>query len=239
MLAGGTWTETVLYSFAGQNGDGANPYAGVVIGHDGALYGTTAGGGASGQGTVFRLAPPRLPGGAWTETVLYSFSGASDGAFPMAALTVGPGGILYGTTGGGGAANACSSCGTVFELTPPSGSGPWQETVLHSFQGPSSGDGFHPAAGVSIGAGGALYGATELGGTLGWGAVFKLTPPSAGSGDWSEAIIADFNYFNGANPSGGLVSGGAGILYGAALNGGNTACAVTGQLCGTIFRVTR
>jgi len=62
--SGGAWTYAVLYNFAGLSGDGAYPYAGVAIGKDGVLYGTTGSGGSSGKGTVFSLTPPRSPGRA-------------------------------------------------------------------------------------------------------------------------------------------------------------------------------
>jgi len=88
---GGAWTEAVLYSFAGENGDGAFPSGGIVVGKGGVLYGTTEYGGSSGScvfydsvpgcGTVFQLTPPLTAGGAWTETVLHNFSGENgDGA---------------------------------------------------------------------------------------------------------------------------------------------------------------
>jgi len=119
---GGPWTRKVLHSFTGATGDGAYPFAGVVIGSGGVLYGTTVGGGGStactsgsapGCGTVFSLTPPASPGGAWTEGVLYSFTGG-DGSDPRAGVVIGPGGALYGTTAGGGGSNN----GTVFALVP-------------------------------------------------------------------------------------------------------------------------
>jgi uncharacterized repeat protein (TIGR03803 family) len=96
---------TTLYSFTGS--DGANPSAGLIADAAGNLYGTTAGGGASGQGTVFQLDPSGNP------TVLYSFTG-SDGSHPRAVLNADAAGNLYGTTISGGAQDA----GTVFQLTP-------------------------------------------------------------------------------------------------------------------------
>ena len=112
------WTETVLYSFCSQPScsDGVNPYAGLIADKEGALYGTTlAAGVAQLGGTVFKLAPPAKGQTAWTETVLYRFSGGSDGADPFAGLIADKQGALYGTTIGGG--SGCSSgCGTVFKL---------------------------------------------------------------------------------------------------------------------------
>jgi uncharacterized repeat protein (TIGR03803 family) len=112
--------ETVLYSFCSQTGctDGNVPYAGVVFGQDGNLYGTTAEGGTttcneqySGCGVVFELNPEGK------ETVLYSFcpqTDCSDGTYPYAGLVFDQKGNLYGTTVGGGAYEG----GVVFKLTP-------------------------------------------------------------------------------------------------------------------------
>lgn len=123
---GGSWTETVLYSFTAVNGDGAYPTGNIVLAANGSLYGTTQyGGGATsgsacsyngitGCGTVFQLTPPTPPGGAWTETVLYSFSGSGgEGSIPNG-LTAGPHSVLYGTTQTGGAKGA----GIVFLVIP-------------------------------------------------------------------------------------------------------------------------
>lgn len=123
-VAGGTWTESVLYSFTGSNGDGSYPTAGVIVGKNGELYGTTEYGGTStscyyysnpGCGTIYKLTPPVTPGGQWTETVLWSFSGQDgSGAMPLAGLALASDGTLYGTTSGGGMAGV----GTVFALKP-------------------------------------------------------------------------------------------------------------------------
>jgi uncharacterized repeat protein (TIGR03803 family) len=140
---GGAWTKATLYNFNGTP-DGSSPYySGVVIGKKGTLYGTTLFGGTAGYGTVFELRPPASPGGVWTEVVLHSFAGGSDGELPYAGLAIGsgPGGypVLYGTTTYGGT-GPCTvnypGCGTVFSLTPPaSPSGAWTEAVLHNFTG--------------------------------------------------------------------------------------------------------
>jgi uncharacterized repeat protein (TIGR03803 family) len=98
-------TETVLYSFAGGTNDGSAPSAGLLLASDGNFYGTTNQGGASGDGTVFRITA------AGVETIVYSFTGgAADGANPGAALIQGGDGNLYGTTTAGGP----SGYGTVF-----------------------------------------------------------------------------------------------------------------------------
>src|SRR5262249_29694275 len=125
---------TVLYSFAGAS-DWAQPLAGLIADSSGNLHGTTRVGGGSGRGTVFKLAPD------WTETVLYSFTGAfSDGANPRASLISDSSGNLYGTTQIGGAANG----GVVFQLSPDG-----TETVLYSScRLPGCGDGCNPLGGL-------------------------------------------------------------------------------------------
>jgi hypothetical protein len=172
---GGAWTETVLYNFYSYAGDGIWPEAGIVIDDSGVLYGTTFEGGTYNYGTVFSLTPPTSPGGAWTETILYNFTGGSDGGRPAASVVIGRHGVLYGTAGEGGTGN-----GVVFSLEPPTSAGAsWTETVLHAFTGA---DGSGPVAPVVIGSGGVLYGTTEYGGSHpcgpngGCGTVFSLTP---------------------------------------------------------------
>lgn len=197
--AGGSWTESILYTFTGQSEDGPLPDAPLAIGKDGSLYGTTDYGGSSNFGTVFELVPPAAAGGAWTKTVIHRFSGSpTDGAFPATGnLLIGADGTLYGTTGFGGAdCVAADGCGTVFALSPPSApGGAWTETVIHSFAG-SPGDGTNPA-GLTFGKGGQLYGTTHgggaYGGSGGYGTIFKLTPPSSPSGAWTESVQFNFN----------------------------------------------
>jgi hypothetical protein len=70
--------ETILYDFSGGS-DGDAPGGGLIHGPDGSFFGTAAGGGANGLGVVYQFLPPSQPGGAWTETVLYSFQGGNDG----------------------------------------------------------------------------------------------------------------------------------------------------------------
>jgi uncharacterized repeat protein (TIGR03803 family) len=174
---------TTLYSFAGGS-NGANPEAGVLFYAGGTLVGTTPYGGTSSYGTVYQLTPG--PGGTWAQTVIYDFQGGGDGANPGAALTLGKGAVLYGTTVAGGTAGA----GTVFQLTPPAAGGAWTETVLYSFQGGTDGSG--PKGGVIAGKGGTLYGTTFGGGTGAAGTVFQLTPPTGGAGPWTESVIYSF-----------------------------------------------
>src|SRR5260370_24220932 len=97
-------TENVLYRFQG-GADGSQPAAGLIADKAGNLYGTTTTVGTSGFGTVYELSPPATPGGAWTQTTLYSFQGfltGSDGANPQSPLLMDENGNLYGTTAAGG-----------------------------------------------------------------------------------------------------------------------------------------
>jgi uncharacterized repeat protein (TIGR03803 family) len=161
---GGSWTEGVLYRFTGGS-DGGSPSAALIIDKAGNLYGTTnQGGGSSGSGVVFEISFD-----TWTETVLYTFTGGSDGANPWARLLIDKAGNLYGTTTFGGA----NDNGSAFELSPPAVQGaPWTETTLYDFAGGH--DGSDPNAGLTFGKGGQLYGTTVSGDTLGAGTVFRI-----------------------------------------------------------------
>ncbi|MGA3039498.1 MAG: choice-of-anchor tandem repeat GloVer-containing protein [Bryobacteraceae bacterium] len=105
--------ETIVHDFTEIHGDGLSPNASLVLDANGVLYGTTTWGGVAGLGTVFELAPPASPGGAWSETVLHSFLGDADGYEPNG-IVLGSNGTLYGTTLYGGTSNY----GTVFSLRP-------------------------------------------------------------------------------------------------------------------------
>jgi uncharacterized repeat protein (TIGR03803 family) len=158
-------TETVLYRFSGY-GDGAAPYATLLMDANGNLYGTTS----YFPGTVFKVTK------TGTKTVLHTFS-ESDGEYPLAGVIVDKKGNLYGTTTYGGESGCGGNgCGTVFSLTK---SGTY--TVLHSFTGGA--DGSNPIARLIMDAKGNLYGTASQGGGsgtgcggLGCGVVFKLTP---------------------------------------------------------------
>jgi uncharacterized repeat protein (TIGR03803 family) len=106
--------ESVLHSFQNDGQDGFNPQAGLIFDAAGNLCGTTFDGGGYDGGTVFKLKH-----GTWTEKVLYSFTGGTDGGFPEAGLILGPAGNLYGTTvGGGGSGCGGTGCGVIFEIRP-------------------------------------------------------------------------------------------------------------------------
>jgi uncharacterized repeat protein (TIGR03803 family) len=145
------------------------------------------------------------------ETVLYNFTGGSDGSTALAPLISDSSGNLYGTTEYGGAyAN-----GTVFELTPQAG-GSWTETVLHSFGNGS--DARNPWDGVIFDALGNLYGTTYSGGTYKFGTVFELSPQAGGG--WTETVLHNFKAGDGQQPTGSLIFDNAGNLYGTTGQGG-------------------
>ncbi len=200
---------TTLYGFTGAP-DGQTPDAGLALGSDGALYGTTVYGGTYGLGAVFSLTPPTASDGPWTETVLHSFGSGSDGAYVYTNLAIGREGALYGTTSGGGLSNA----GTVFSLTPPdSAGGAWVEKVLYAFTGGSP---VGPSS-VVIGRDGTLYGTTDSGGggvcLEGCGTVFSLAPGLPG-GSWSETVLYTFTGgADGSAPAAGVVIGDGGVWY--------------------------
>jgi len=219
---GSDWTLTPLYKFSGP--DGSNPASRVILAPDGTLYGTTVYGGAFSNGVVFRLQPPATACKSvlcpWTETVVYSFTGGADGAYPTYGdLTVDRAGNIFGTTytGGNTAGNCDGSapgCGVVFELSP-SGRG-WTENVLHTFQWD---DGAFPYAGVIFDSHGHIFGTTEAGGTSVGGVIYELTPSGSG---WTETVLHNFSDFgeDGGQAYGGLISDSSGNLYGATSVGG-------------------
>jgi uncharacterized repeat protein (TIGR03803 family) len=200
--------ETVLHSFAGSP-DGKYPFAGLVRDAKGNFYGVTILGGSFGNGVVFKLDK------AGKETLLYTFTGGTDGGVPLyyGSLVMDPEGNLYGTTQGGGA-----GFGTVFKVTAKG-----KETVLHCFTGPP--DGAAPFAGLVRDAKGNLYG-TALGGTSGNGVVFKVD--KAGK----ETLLYTFTGgADGGNPFEGLVRDAKGNLYGTTEVGGTSGL-------GTVFKVS-
>jgi uncharacterized repeat protein (TIGR03803 family) len=127
-VAGDAWTQVDIYNFKSGSANGWTPLSGLTL-KSGVLYGTTAHGGESNDGTVYSLSPPTTHGAPWTIETLYSFSYTS-GDYPQGGVVFGTGGQLYGTTTAGGTYNA----GTVYKLTPPSAPGdPWTATLLHNF----------------------------------------------------------------------------------------------------------
>jgi uncharacterized repeat protein (TIGR03803 family) len=113
-VAGGGWTEAILYNFVKNGTDGVYPQTGTLLLVGGNLYGTTGKGGNNSVGTVYKLSP--AVSGGWTETILHAFqNNGSDGLYPNGSLIIDSLGNLYGTTSSGGTS---VQGGTVFEITP-------------------------------------------------------------------------------------------------------------------------
>jgi uncharacterized repeat protein (TIGR03803 family) len=223
--------ETIRHSFAGPpdgGGDGALSYMGVIRDVAGDLYGVTAGGGAYGAGVVYEV------DAVGKETLLYSFTGGSDGGGPDSVLLFDSKGNLYGTTGNGGNSECGGTgCGVVFELSPQT-DGRWSETVLYTFCSLSNcADGEEPDTGpLALDAAGNLYGTTYFGGTCGAGAIFKLVASG------NETVLHSFTGgADGAGPAGVIIDR-TGSLYGTAELGGDTKCAADRQGCGVVFKLT-
>lgn len=205
-----------LQSFTGTNG--AVPQGALVQAVNGDLFGTTAAGGANGDGTIFKITPQ----GALST--VYSFAG-TDGANPFSALVQGPGGSLYGTTNAGGTSTACAGgCGTIFKIVGTA------LVTLHSFDGT---DGAVPQGGVILGPDGNLWGTTLQGGSggctinpNGCGTAFKISP--------TGKLITLYTFkggLNGGNSYSPLVLAQDGDFYGTTFTGG-----AYGE--GTIFKLT-
>jgi hypothetical protein len=230
--------EKVLFTFPANHSRGWNPYGNLVFDRAGNLYGTTSEGGTFNGGVVFQLS--QESNGSWTQTVLYNFCSAgnsycSDGWSPQSGLTIDSQGNLYGTTVYGG--RPCKilsyepSCGTVFELSPPSTpGGAWNEQVLYSFCATGGeakcADGAFPTGPLVFDNAGNLYGETNMGGQgrNSGGTVFELSPNSSG---WKEQVLHNFCSEgsapfcpDGLNPWGGVIFDQSGNLYGTVTAGG-------------------
>jgi uncharacterized repeat protein (TIGR03803 family) len=258
---GGEWTESVLYVFQGLSfGDGMTPVGGVILDNVGNLYGTTGYGGAGhclvfggdvGCGTVYELTPPTQQGGAWTETVIYSFRGGNDGFVPTGNLVFDAAGNLYGATYYGGGFGVCdqgiyANCGTIFKLSPPkTKGGAWTEKVLYSFK--SGTDGANPNGSLVFDSKGALYGTTFFGGNqgcaqdagVGCGTVFKLSPEKKGHA-WKYEVLHRFNdgasrqaQGDGETPAAGVILDKNDAVY------GTTEIGAGARGVGTVFRLTQ
>ena len=223
-------TLTTIYSFCAKANctDGSTPYAGLIQGADGNLYGTTYYGGANGDGAVFKVTTKGK------LTTLYSFcakANCADGESPNAGLVQATDGNLYGTTLFGGA----NSEGTVFRITTTG-----KLTTLYDFCPEDScadgGDGASPLAGLVQATDGNLYGTTEQGGANASGTVFKIT--TAGKETVLYSFCAIANCADGYYPYAGLIQGTDGNLYGTTYEGGANTSTCAGYSCGTVFKIT-
>lgn len=214
----GAWVLSTLYNFTGGS-DGNAPRAGLTLGPDGSIYGSTVGGGGHGFGTVYKLQPSftfcRSILCPWNETILHRFTAGSDGADPSGLVIFDHSGNLYGTTRGGGGSPNCTAddgCGVVYELTPAGGS--WTESLLYTFAGGA--DGAYPATGVVLNSAGDFFG-TCSGGPSNNGVVYQLSPSGSG---WSKSFIYQFTGMSDGYGPVGVSIDSAGNLYGATDFGG-------------------
>ncbi|HJS87869.1 MAG TPA: choice-of-anchor tandem repeat GloVer-containing protein [Acetobacteraceae bacterium] len=197
--------------------DGANPVGGLITDANGNLFGTTGGGGAGGNGTVFKLAKTAT-GYASTPTTLASFYGIN-GDSPVGSLTADANGDLFGVTadgGGNGTGPAYSGYGTAFELAKTATGYAGMPTMLASFK---RFDGSTPVAGLIIDADGNLLGTTMAGGPGDIGTAFEIAKTDAGYAS-SPTTLASFNYTYGAFPQASLITDANGDLFGTTNGGG-------------------
>jgi hypothetical protein len=246
-------TEKTVYSFAGGSSDGSYPGTTLVADKNYNLYGTTDSGGSHGNcspfgescGVIYEL---KRSGANFTESVIYQFTGETDGGLPYGSLIIDAKGNLYGTAYLGGNQYSCAGgpCGVVYELSQVNGA--WQETVLHDFG--AAGDGMYPQAGLVMDKQGNLYGTTNVGGIsgacntdgfagYGCGTVFELSP--SGNGTWTETVLYAFTGgADGAFPYSSLVIDKAGNVYGTTNSFGSTfGSGCDGYGCGTAFELTK
>jgi len=184
-------------------------------------YATTHLGGKYGFGTIVALGASGLNG-----TDVYDFTGGADGANPQAALIGDSTGAIYGTTVSGGS----SGQGTVFKFVPSPGGG--TEQVIWSFQSQTQSDGANPYGSLVLDGSGDIIGTTVMGGTSGFGTIFKLTPVS---GSYAEAILYSFGtagYYDGRFPLAGLTALGSNF-YGTTSNGGDNQCGTVYEISGS------
>jgi hypothetical protein len=173
------WVKSILHRFTG-GADGFEPDGSVTLDASGNVYGTTYAGGISspkfGNGVVYELTPGA--GGAYTEAILYDFTGLLDGGYPTNSVVFDTAGNMYVFTTGGGTTSQDYGGGTLDELSP--GAGGWTETTLAAFE--TSSEGLFPYGLVARDAAGNNYGAAAFDGTVstncpgGCGLVFEVTP---------------------------------------------------------------
>jgi uncharacterized repeat protein (TIGR03803 family) len=211
----GTWTETTIHNFTGNN-DSAQWGGTLAVDSSGNLYGASTGFSPNGYyGSVFELTAGA--NGIWSETVLHSFTGGSDGSFPSGQkLLIDSSGNVYGSTVNGGP----HDYGVVFELTRGT-NGIWQEHVLHGFTGDADGSSTNTT--LTLAGPGRLYGYSNY-------AIYELTRNS--NGTWIKTDLHTFTGSpDGANPNAALTLDGKGHIYGTTSLGG--------QHVGTVFALSR
>jgi len=194
---GEPWVQTAIYTFDNMGSSGCIPSAAPIQGPGGVLYGTATYGGAYGDGVLYQLQPPSTPGGAWTETVLYSFEILNAGTAVAGPPVPGPSGSLYCIAAGG-----AYGYGALVQLLPPTApGGAWTQAVLYNF------DYYSAAEGLLPGPDGILYGAN------GAGPILQLNPPAAPGGSWTETVLYTLTRSDGITPTY-LTLASDGTLYG-------------------------
>jgi uncharacterized repeat protein (TIGR03803 family) len=204
------WTETVIDKFADDPNHIGTPFGALIFDAAGNIYGPIWGG-AFGNGAIYKLTGS---GSSWSSSVIYSFTGGSDGAIPMSRMALDGAGNLYGTTTFGGAG---LGYGTLFKLVRNGAS--WSFNLLYEFQGAS--DGGHPETGVVLDPAGNIYGCNTYGGQFGAGVVYELSTTG------SYSVLYNPN----GSCQGDLAIDSAGNLYGTTYDGGAGG--------GTIFKLSQ
>jgi hypothetical protein len=252
--AGGSWTNTTLFSFNGTT-TGNEPWGGLVSDKQGNLYGTTLEGGTSNCvfggpgdalqepyecGEVFELSPPVPPSTTWTLSIIHAFRGPYylEGWNPSGTLAMDANGNLFGTTQQGGPVGG-NPKGALFKLAPPSTQGgAWTISYPHTFQGTT--DGNFPEGGLTIASTGVLYG-TTTNNPANTGTVFSLTPN--GGGEYTFQTIYSFTGgSDGGQPVARPIIDASGNLYGTTQYGGvyngsqDDQC--SGYHCGVVYELS-
>jgi uncharacterized protein YceK len=259
--SGTTWTQSTISSFTGGT-TGGIPNGSLTADSSGNLYGATFGGGSTnttctntgngGCGIIYKLTKP-ASGSSWARSVVYAFTGGTDGIGPLGNLTADASGNLYGVTEWGGCTPTLTygrGCGTVFKLTLSGGTYSYKQ--IYAFKGGST-DGAWPVPQLAVNAAGDVFGATEFGGSGAagcnnlsgspdglCGVVFEL---KVASGKYTEAILHLFtDGTDGSLPSGGVVLDSKGNLYGTVLEGGTDTglCLNFGYSgCGQVYKLAK
>lgn len=217
-VSGGAWTLTTLYNFVPYGPGGYVPISDVVKDQAGAFYGATYSGGdpVCNCGVVYKLVPPAIKGGAWTQSQLYAFTGGADGRLPApATLALTTKGTLYGVTLRGGSWDS----GALYQLTTKNGKA-YAESVLYSFG--DLADASTPSGPILLDAAGSLYGVTSLGGAFGQGTLYKYVPAVNGQlATYSILYSFGGSTTTGSYPNGNLIFDASGDIYGVTNGGGD------------------
>lgn len=213
--SGGSWTLTVIHTFAGGK-DGLFPLGGVILDGFGNLIGTASNAGMKNNGIVFQLSPPRPGSNTWSESLIHTFQGGTDDSIPVGKLTMDRIGRIYGTTRGG--------VGSVYRLNRSDGK--WVYHSLWCFCNGGGGETLY--GGVAVDGSFHIYG-TTYGSANGNGEVFELIVGRP------SVVIPLYQFTgkaDGANPQGGVVLDALSRLWGTTAFGGDHGV-------GVLFSLTR